>query len=269
MGFLRSPREIDIFFILVYHDFGSFAVKNESYVERSGYQMQVECVSAEYRPGSRRLVQGIKDCDQYDHRLPDGSYFRSRSHGWGEVIVSSKFLLTVSVGGRLLDIDVIDFFHYEWERLTKNRQSSLIATVPNTVNVSLSGGTYRVDVADLDAWFDRAEKHNDSPEEKARRKVERAERLAEERREEEESERESRAFRRRMDRDLKKRRDQALKLAFQRRTNPRHGYEQWQVRHEGVLYVLDRFAKYDASEAAIPVEAIREIGVNIKLVKRI
>lgn len=59
--------------------------------------------------------------------------------------------------------------------------------------------------------------------------------------------------------ELEERRKNALHLSFRKGRNPKHGNEQWEARHDGLLYILRREDVYDTSEGQIPVEKIFEL----------
>ncbi|OGF26257.1 hypothetical protein A2303_03605 [Candidatus Falkowbacteria bacterium RIFOXYB2_FULL_47_14] len=66
--------------------------------------------------------------------------------------------------------------------------------------------------------------------------------------------------------DIKK---EHLKISFIKGFNKKRQCEQWQVRREGTLYVLDDFpVGYSQEEGDIPVEVTKDLG-GIKIVKRI
>lgn len=70
--------------------------------------------------------------------------------------------------------------------------------------------------------------------------------------------------------NLKKRREKALKLIFVEGRNPKWGDKQWQARLNGRLYVLARESQYDPAEGAIPVEEAMElVPGRVVLVERI
>ena len=66
------------------------------------------------------------------------------------------------------------------------------------------------------------------------------------------------------------RREKALKLAFVKGRNPKHGNEQWEARLDGKLYILERKCTYQPSEAMVPVEEVFDLVPDrIVLVERI
>lgn len=70
--------------------------------------------------------------------------------------------------------------------------------------------------------------------------------------------------------ELEERRRKALKLAFKKGYNPKHGTEQWEARHNGRLFVLRREDRYEPSEGEIPIEERFElVSGRIVLVQRI
>ncbi len=72
------------------------------------------------------------------------------------------------------------------------------------------------------------------------------------------------------ERELEEQRKNALKLAFVKGRNPKHGNEQWEARHNDHLYILRREDEYEPSEGKIPVEEIFDlVSDRITLVQRI
>lgn len=77
-------------------------------------------------------------------------------------------------------------------------------------------------------------------------------------------------YEQRRQKELEEQRKNALWLSFRKGRNPKHGNEQWEARHEGLLFILRREDKYDASEGKIPVEESFELVPDkIMLVQRI
>jgi len=69
---------------------------------------------------------------------------------------------------------------------------------------------------------------------------------------------------------LAERRRKALQLTFIEGVNPKWGDKQWQTRHAGRLYVLQRGTKYNPSEGVIPVEEdFHLVPDRVILVRRI
>lgn len=214
----------------------------------------------EYVPSSFTLVQGVKDVEQYGRTYADGKRFRPRGFGWGEMIVSSRLILTLSCVERVVKLNIITFFQSQWGKLSQLRQDAIVATMPETVEIAQEKGDYQIDAADLMAWLERAKAYHSSPARKAERRAARAVERKEEMRLE-------RAMRIRE--EDRRRNALQLHLSFEKRRNPRHGYDQWQARYAGRFFVLDRRQSYDPSEGAVLIEVDREIGLNITLVKRI
>ena len=231
--------------------------------------MRALCVEVEYKPGSFELVQGVKQGRQ-NRTYADGRRFRVRGFGWGEVVTSSELILTVNSEDRTHHIDLASFFKENWGKLSKLRQEAIEKTMPAEVTLVKGSGVLNVSDDDLATWIKQAEGYQDLPEVKATRKKQRAEAKAAREAEEAEEEKYYRAMERRQKRELKKRRDAALKLTFEKGWNRKWEREQWQARHEGVLHVLDRFQEYSLSEEAIPIEKVRDLVLDrVVLVRRI
>ncbi|KKS38560.1 MAG: hypothetical protein A3G49_06645 [Candidatus Sungbacteria bacterium RIFCSPLOWO2_12_FULL_41_11] len=217
-----------------------------------------KCVSLKYLQGSFDLVQGVKQY-QGDGKSPDGSYFRNRGYGWGEIIVPSQLVLTVQNGKKKEKIDIALFFKQRWGKLVGSRRNALTTTMPGAVLLTGKPGKYTVSIRSLQTWLKKAQQACVNPHAKSTTTENRTHR----------EEREERAFQKEL-RLLEERRANAMKLVFQKGFNPKYGNEQWEARSEGRKYILERTDNYSPSEGTIPIEIMFDlIPDRVTLVRRI
>lgn len=241
--------------------------------------MQARCMKIVYKRGSYELCQGVKGYQA--GRMSGGKWFSNRGYGWGEYIESSKLILHAQVRGKKEQIWIDRFFKDELGRLIERRRVLIQKTMPEFVSVRRavgSGGTkyWTVTEKDLGLWLSRIrtmpENAVSAVKKKipARNKAGRLEKAKERSRLERRAELIERKMRLGDERRLEQRRRTALKLAFTKGRNPKHGNEQWEARYKGRLFVLRREDLYKSSEGEIPIEEMFDLMPGrVVLVQRI
>lgn len=113
-------------------------------------------VSMQYVPGEYYMTQRHK-AGERDHYNKSGRYVQQKGFGWATEYKPSQLLLYLEQGEKSAVVRVDPYFKEAVGKMTQNRVSKIIDTMPDEVHVerrvSYYGNEYlAVKDSDMDAW---------------------------------------------------------------------------------------------------------------------
>ena len=123
---------------------------------------KAKIVKIVFEEGEYGLTQGHKAFEKPNYR--NGRYVNPTGCGYAIESRPSHLIAYLDVKGTVYDTRLDIYFRSAWGRLTEKRVTAIRATAPETVLVSTQtssyGNTYyAIDIADMDAWYQRAKKY--------------------------------------------------------------------------------------------------------------